>query len=460
MAEPPKPQQTIYTDSELEKFLSDTARASTSDPAWDLERSTPMGTLKQIVRKYHTTNIGNDKSLAVAQVLRIEEGQQALYQAINPTDTENNTQLVRYRVLSDRRHQWLPEPKGVLDDKNNNIISLHPLAKYEMPAGDTISPLKAGDIVEVQFKDTKIPYSSYFETANIVQKAGNFDNIGQNIQNRCSNVSLPPLPADSNAANIINDPCLIVGNMENIGLQGLAGAAQQAAANKKTIVFPRFSVPTGEVLTSEFGKLRNYTDDEGRPIRRVHYGADYDLQKYTPLLAALDGEVILSKYNEGGYGHYIVLKHDVYSLTPDATPIVFFTLYAHLGTDDPDESLRIKPRRAQVGTYIKRGEVVGLGGNSGLSISSNGGDGSHLHFEYVFPLEGQTKFPGFARQVLSKTRKDPVADFFRRGFFTTEDGGKFQEERYLRERKKATNTRNYNYVNRARPLLRSERGGR
>ena len=437
MSEPPKPIQTIYTDEEMQKFLSDTSFSSNSNPAWDLERSTPLGTLKQIIRERHTTNLADDKSIAIAQVLRIEEGQKSLYQVINPGDTENNTQLVRFRVLSDRRHQWLPEPKNNLDDKNNNIISLHPLAKYEMPAGDTMSPLKAGDIVEVQFKDTKIPYSSYYETANIIQRAGNIDNVGQGIQNRCADVKLPPLPADSNADNIANDPCLIVGNMTDINILDLR---KQAFANKKTLVFPRFPVTTGERLTSEFGKIRNLKDEDGRDIRRVHYGADYDLQKYTPLLAAFDGEVILSRYNEGGYGHYIVLKHDVYSLTPDSSPIVFFTLYAHMGSDDPQESIRIQPRRAKLNTYVKRGEVVGLGGNSGLSVSSNGGDGSHLHFEYIFPLEGQTTFPGFGRQILSKTRKDPVADFFRRGFFTTEDGGKFQRERFAREANRSRGT--------------------
>ena len=33
------------------------------------------------------------------------------------------------------------------------------------------------------------------------------------------------------------------------------------------------------LLTSEFGKIRNLKDEDGRDIRRVHYGSDYDLQK-------------------------------------------------------------------------------------------------------------------------------------------------------------------------------------
>jgi hypothetical protein len=411
----PKPQQTIYTDKELIKYLSDTNFESHTNPAWDLERSTPMGTLKDMIRKYHTPTEDN-KLILIAQVLRIEEGTLSLYQTKNPDDTTNNTQLVRFRVVGDRRHYWLPEPKGNLDDKNNAIISMHPLAKYEMPEGESVSPLKAGDMVEVQFDNTNIPYSSYFEVASIVKKIGNLDNIGDLITNRCSDIVLPKLPVDSNAENIINDPCLIVGNLTNFDM---ANIQQKAAASKQNIVFPRFPVSTGERLTSEFGKVRNLVDDEGKRIRRVHYGTDYDLAKNNPVLAALDGECIKSAYNEGGYGHYIVLKHTRYSIEPGKPPTVFFTLYAHLGTDDPAETRATPPRMVRVGQTVERGIPVGLGGNSGLSISANGGDGSHLHFEYIIPLDGQTAFPGFGRQVLRKTRKDPVTEFLRRGFFVS-----------------------------------------
>ena len=422
-----KPQQTIYSDKELTKFLNETVFESHTNPAWDLERSTPMGTLKDMIRKYHTPTEDN-KLILLAQILRTEEGKQSLYQTRNPDDTSNNVQLVRFRVVGDRRHYWLPEPKGNLDDKNNAIISMHPLAKYELPEGESATPLKAGDMVEVQFDNVNIAYSSYFEVASIVKRVGNLDSIGGLIKNRCSDIVLPNLPTDSTANNIINDPCLIVGNLTNFNM---ANIQQQAAANKQKIVFPRFPVSTGERLTSEFGKVRNYTDNDGRPIRRVHFGTDYDLAINNPVLAALDGQCIKSQYNAGGYGHYIVLKHTKYSLAPGKPPTVFFTLYAHLGTDNPAETEANQPRRLSVGKFVKRGIPVGLGGNSGLSISANGGDGSHLHFEYIIPLDGQTAFPGFGRQVLRKTRKDPVTEFFRRGFFqdTPEAAQTSQRER-------------------------------
>ena len=425
----PKPQQTIYSDQELTKFLSETVFESHTNPAWDLERSTPMGTLKDMIRKHHTPTEDN-KLVLVAQVLRTEENIQSLYQTRNPDDTSSNVQLVRFRVVGDRRHYWIPEPKGNLDDKDNIIISMHPLAKYELPEGETSSPLKAGDMVEVQFDNENIAYSSYYEVASIVKRVGNLDSIGGMITNRCSDISLPPLPlgGDLTAENLASDPCLIIGNMTNFDI---ASIQQKAAANKQKLVFPRFPVSTGERLTSEFGKVRNLTDNDGRSIRRVHYGTDYDLSKNHVVLAALEGECVVSKHNPGGYGHYIVLKHRIYSMQPGKPPTVFFTLYAHLGTDDPAETNANQPRRLNRGDHVKRGDVVGLGGNSGLSISANGGDGSHLHFEFIVPLPGQNKFPGFDAQILRETRKDPVTEFFRRGFFlnTSSPRSQTQQER-------------------------------
>ena len=72
--------------------------------------------------------------------------------------------------------------------------------------------------------------------------------------------------------------------------------------------------------------------------------------------AAAAGRVIISKpagYN-GGYGHYIVIKH----------PNGVQTLYAHLSAN-----------KASVGDWVTQGEVIGNEGSTGRST------GPHLHFE-------------------------------------------------------------------------------
>jgi hypothetical protein len=87
---------------------------------------------------------------------------------------------------------------------------------------------------------------------------------------------------------------------------------------------------------------------------RAHNGIDFGAPLGTPVLAAADGEVITSEFDEGGYGKYIVIDHgDGYT-----------SVYAHLS------HLRV-PARAQV----KAGQLIGLTGSTGNST------GPHLHFE-------------------------------------------------------------------------------
>lgn len=90
-----------------------------------------------------------------------------------------------------------------------------------------------------------------------------------------------------------------------------------------------------------------------------HNAVDIGLPEGTPILAAADGEVILSKYEEGdpwfgGYGNYIVIQHDNGAQT----------VYGHL-------SKNLVSR----GWKVKQGQVIGYSGSTGNST------GPHLHFE-------------------------------------------------------------------------------
>jgi len=87
---------------------------------------------------------------------------------------------------------------------------------------------------------------------------------------------------------------------------------------------------------------------------RWHHGIDLDLNIGDPVYAAFDGIVRISKRVYGGYGQYVVIRH--YNGLE--------TLYGHLSRRD-----------VEVGSFVKAGEKIGLGGNSGRST------GPHLHFE-------------------------------------------------------------------------------
>lgn len=87
-----------------------------------------------------------------------------------------------------------------------------------------------------------------------------------------------------------------------------------------------------------------------------HNGVDLASNFGANILAAADGEVIIAKssgYN-GGYGSYIVIKHD------NGTQ----TLYGHLSGV-----------QVSVGDQVSQGQVIGNMGSTGKST------GTHLHFE-------------------------------------------------------------------------------
>jgi murein DD-endopeptidase MepM/ murein hydrolase activator NlpD len=108
----------------------------------------------------------------------------------------------------------------------------------------------------------------------------------------------------------------------------------------------------GGYLSSRFGRRMNpFT---GRVSQ--HQGVDYRARTGTPVMTTADGVVTMAKKN-GGFGLMVEVNHGN----------GFKTRYAHLS------KLLVKR-----GSRVKRGEIIGLVGNSGRST------GSHLHYEVIF----------------------------------------------------------------------------
>ena len=106
-----------------------------------------------------------------------------------------------------------------------------------------------------------------------------------------------------------------------------------------------FCMPTpSRVVTSNFGNRW------GRP----HKGLDIKVYIGDTIRAAFSGKVRIVRYEAGGYGKYIVIRHSN----------GLETIYGHLSEQLVSEN-----------QSVKAGEVIGLGGNTGRST------GSHLHFE-------------------------------------------------------------------------------
>jgi murein DD-endopeptidase MepM/ murein hydrolase activator NlpD len=87
---------------------------------------------------------------------------------------------------------------------------------------------------------------------------------------------------------------------------------------------------------------------------RMHYGQDFSVPYGTDVHATGDGTVIESGWNSGGFGNFIVIDHG-YGLQ---------STYGHLS--------QIKVSK---GTNVKRGDLIGLSGNTGTS------SGPHLHYQ-------------------------------------------------------------------------------
>ncbi len=113
---------------------------------------------------------------------------------------------------------------------------------------------------------------------------------------------------------------------------------------------------------------------------RQHEGIDIKVYIGDTIRAAFDGKVRICKYNGGGYGYYIVIRH----------PNGLETLYGHL-------SKQIV-KKDQI---VRAGEPIGLGGNTGKS------SGSHLHFETR--VLGQPINPAL---MFDFVNQDVTGDFF------------------------------------------------
>jgi murein DD-endopeptidase MepM/ murein hydrolase activator NlpD len=116
--------------------------------------------------------------------------------------------------------------------------------------------------------------------------------------------------------------------------------------------------PTGDggMMMPAAGHITSYFGNRYHPIlhfTRFHAGIDIGASWGSPIVAAADGQVVGAGW-AGGYGRQVRVAHG------DA----LVSSYSHMS------EIAVAP-----GTYVRRGQVIGYVGSSGLST------GPHLHFE-------------------------------------------------------------------------------
>ena len=124
--------------------------------------------------------------------------------------------------------------------------------------------------------------------------------------------------------------------------------------NSKVINVTGYVMPVkGNYVTSHYGY---------RPaFGRSHKGVDLRAAMGDTVRATFSGRVRLTKYERGGFGFYVIVRHEN----------GLETVYGHLSR------FLVQPNQ-----YVKAGQPIALSGNTGRST------GPHLHFE--------TRFMGYA----------------------------------------------------------------
>ena len=141
----------------------------------------------------------------------------------------------------------------------------------------------------------------------------------------------------------------------------------------------------GARVTSSFMPMRRHPVTG---VLRPHQGTDFGAPRGNKIYAAADGVISRRAFDKRGFGNYLMIKHD------DTRT----TLYGHMS--------RIADGM-KVGTPVKRGQVIGYVGATGLAT------GPHLHYELrvnnrqVNPLK--TSIPD-KEHLTSEERQQLLAD--------------------------------------------------
>jgi murein DD-endopeptidase MepM/ murein hydrolase activator NlpD len=105
-------------------------------------------------------------------------------------------------------------------------------------------------------------------------------------------------------------------------------------------------------VEAAFADRRTYVYKGERVDQQDHVGFDLSVVQQTPIQASNDGKVIVADYF-GIYGNAVIIDHGAGLLS----------LYGHM------TSIDVKP-----GQMVKKGDVIGKSGSTGLAA------GDHLHF--------------------------------------------------------------------------------
>jgi murein DD-endopeptidase MepM/ murein hydrolase activator NlpD len=289
----------------------------------------------------------------------------ALLEAVKNTDPSPDTEDANLVIIKDSAILAVSTPDQSGENKTaGNIPTNDQISVYVVRKGDTLSAIAKmfgvsantilwannipkGGGVQIGQKLVILPTSG---VQYVVKKGDTIAKIA----------ALYKADADEilGTNNLDNDSSLVVGDTIIIpnGIESETPSTNPIKNTVKKVL---------RALANDSSPSTN-TDTDGYFIRPTagkktqgihgHNGIDFHASRGTVIVAAAAGTVVISRNDgwNGGYGQYIVIKHQ------NGTQ----TLYAHLSVNAVNE-----------GQEVSQGQLVGYSGDTGKSF------GPHLHFE-------------------------------------------------------------------------------
>jgi murein DD-endopeptidase MepM/ murein hydrolase activator NlpD len=241
----------------------------------------------------------------------------------------------------------MSSPMQASDDgiaRRNNSLLLYENMELKKKYVELEEKLKEMEMVTAQIREyDNILYSQVLGV--------DFDTTGYYLYR---NDSIDLLIINDTIFNKVNDRAFYAAEMLATQLIKLEETSIRFTSNKNAILY----YPTiSPIKTKDFIRVSSPYGWRMHPIEKkmlFHEGVDISANIGTGVYSTAQGHVVKILYSKYGYGNRIVIQH-AYG---------FETLYAHLGV------IRVKK-----GQWVRKNQLIGTVGNSGLST------GPHLHYE-------------------------------------------------------------------------------
>ena len=205
----------------------------------------------------------------------------------------------------------------------------------------------AGVLDHIQQRDNNI-YRSYFETNPITEEQRKAGFGGVNRYKDLEGYDNSELIINLTKGVDILSKQLVVQSKSLDEIVSLAKDKENMLASIPAII----PIKKGKYFVASGYKMRMHPILK---INKFHKGMDFSAPRGTPIYASGNGRVVMAERNST-YGNVVQIRHGY----------GYETLYAHMDKITTSN-----------GKYVKRGDLIGYVGNTGLSVSP------HLHYEVL-----------------------------------------------------------------------------